>query len=332
MRLLLVKTSSLGDVIHNLPVVTDLQRRFPGVVIDWVVEAPFADIPRLHPGVDRVLTVAVRRWRKQLTQRRTWSEMRAFRRQLRQVRYDAIIDTQGLLKSAVIASLARGPLLGYDTNSAREPLASRFYSRRFAVDRGLHAVERNRRLAAQALDFELPPGSLDYGLAVAPLAADWVPAAYAVLLTATSRDDKLWPEADWIGLGQRLAAQGITPVLPAGSAIERKRAARIAAAVPGAVAAPALTVRELAALIAGARLAVGVDTGLTHLAAALRVPTVAIYTATEPGLTGVLGTGFFHNLGGKNGAPALAEVAAAAEDAVSHDRSEVATPPAAPDA
>lgn len=315
-RILLVKTSSLGDVIHNLPVVTDLQRQFPGAVIDWVVEAPFADIPRLHPGVNRVLTVAVRRWRKRLTERRTWTEMAQFRRHLRRERYDAIIDTQGLLKSALIASLARGLLLGYDANSAREPLASRLYSKRFAVDRRLHAVERNRLLAASALDYGLAAGSLDYGLAVPRLAADWIPASFGVLLTATSRDDKLWPEADWIGLGQRLATQGITPVLPAGSDVERARAARIAAAIPGAIAAPSLSVQELAGLLAGARLAVGVDTGLTHLAAALRVPTVAIYTATEPGLTGVLGTGFHCNLGGKRGGPPLAEVAAAAFDAL----------------
>lgn len=317
MRLLLVKTSSLGDVIHNLPVVTDLQRRFPGVVIDWVVEAPFADIPRLHPGVNRVLTVAVRRWRKQLTRRRTWAEMREFRRQLRRERYDGIIDTQGLLKSALIASFARGHLLGYDANSAREPLASRFYNRRFAVDRNLHAVERNRRLAARALNYDLPPDSLDYGLAVPPLAAVWLPPRYAVLLTATSRDDKLWPEGDWVGLGQQLTAQGVVPVLPAGNPAERERAARIAAAIPGAVAAPPLTVRELAGLLSGSRLAVGVDTGLTHLAAALRVPTVAIYTATEPGLTGVLSTGFYRNLGGTRRAPSLAEVAAATATSLS---------------
>lgn len=316
MRILLVKTSSLGDVIHNLPVVTDLRRQFPEATIDWVVEAPFADIPRLHPGVRHVLTVAVRRWRKQLTQRKTWTEIRAFRHALRQERYDAILDTQGLLKSALIASMARGPLFGHDANSAREPLASRFYCRRFAVDRSLHAVERNRLLAARAFDYALPVDSLDYGLAVPALTADWLAGRYAVLLTATSRDDKLWPESDWIGLGQRLVALGIAPVLPAGNPIERERAARIAAAVPGAVAAPPLRIRELAGLIAGARLAVGVDTGLTHLAAALRVPAVAIYTATEPGLTGVLGSGFFCNLGGKLGGPSLSEVIAAALAAI----------------
>lgn len=309
MRLLLVKTSSLGDVIHNLPVATDLARRFPGVVIDWCVEAPFADIPLLHPAIHAVQPVAIRRWRKNLLTRKTWREIGALRSNLRKHRYDGVLDTQGLLKSALVASAARGLRLGYAADSAREPLASRFYDRTFSVPRDVHAVERNRRLAAAALGYSLDDLPLDYGLQVAPLAADWLPAGpYAVLLTATSRDDKLWPEADWIALGRTLAERGLHCVLPAGTAIERARAERIAATIPQCVVAPAMAIRDLAALLAGARLAVGVDTGLTHLAAAVRTPVIALYTATDPGLTGVLGTGFHRNLGGKQHSPSVAEV------------------------
>ena len=308
MRILLVKTSSLGDVIHNLPVVSDIRRYLPDAKIDWCVEENFADIPRLHSGVDTVIPVALRRWRKSLLGPVTWREAIAARRALQARPYDAIVDTQGLLKSAIIARRARGPLSGYEPGSAREPVAACFYDRRFAVARDLHAVERNRRLAGAALGYD-PVGVPDYGISVPAAALPWLPAGpFAVLLTATSRDDKLWPEANWLLLGARLAEQGWRAVLPAGSDVERDRAARLAAGIPGAIAAPSMSLPELAALIGGARAVVGVDTGLSHLAVALDVPTVALYTATEPGLTGVLGAGFCRNLGGPGRIPEAADV------------------------
>lgn len=312
MRILIVKTSSLGDVIHNLPVVTDIRRHWPDAAIDWCVEESFAAIPRLHPGVGRVLPVAIRRWRKQLFDRGTWGEIAAWRHSLRERDYDAVLDTQGLLKSALLASQAIGPKLGYDAASAREPLAARFYDRHATVSRRLHAVVRNRELAAKALGYLLA-GEPDYGIAAPSSGFDWLPEGkpYLVFLTATSRDDKLWPESHWLALGQQLAAAGFAVALPAGNPIERARAARIAMAVPRAVAAPAMKLPALATLLAGARAVVGVDTGLSHLAVALAVPTVALYTATDPGLTGVLGSGFHRNLGGTQNTPSVAEVLAA---------------------
>lgn len=303
MRILIVKTSSLGDVIHNLPVISDIRRHFPQAQVDWCVEEGFSAIPRLHPGVRRVIPVAVRRWRKKLFQTTTWKEMAEFRRQLASETYDAIIDTQGLLKSALIASRAKGPRLGYAADSAREPAAARWYSRHFHVPRDLHAVIRNRRLVALALGYRAE-GEPDYGIETLPASFSWLPhRPYVVLLTATSRDDKLWPEAYWLALGHALNSLGISAILPGGSARERERAARLASAIPGALAAPAMSIPDLASLLSGARAAVGVDTGLTHLAVALKTPTVAIYTATDPGLTGVLGAGFHRNLGGRAQTP-----------------------------
>ena len=303
MRILIVKTSSLGDVIHNLPVVSDIKRHFPDAVIDWCVEESFAAIPQLHPGVGQIIPAALRRWRKQLFSAATWREIGRFRRTIQSGAYDAIVDTQGLLKSAVLARRARGPLSGYAADSAREPIAARFYDRHFSIAKDQHAVVRNRQLAAAALDYRLE-GAPDYGIAAAPAGFDWLPAApYVVFLTATSRDDKLWPEVHWQTLGQHLHTQGYTAVLPGGSSIERERATRLAAAIPGAMAAPPMTIPQLAALLAGSKAAIGVDTGLTHLAVGLKVPTVALYTATDPGLTGVLGAGFYRNLGGKAQTP-----------------------------
>jgi len=322
MRILLVKTSSLGDVIHNLPVVSDLARNFPGAQIDWIVEEAFAAIPRLHPAVRRVIPVAVRRWRKNLLSPRTWREMREFRRVISADFHDAVLDTQGLLKSALIAHQARGPRLGLDRDSAREPLAARFYDRSFAIPKNLHAVERNRQLAAAALAYSLTAPllpALDYGIRALtpagserlPSPAPWLPAGdYAVLLTATSRTDKEWPEADWIALGRALGERGLRCVLPAGSAVERERAARLAAALDGAIAAPPLDIAALAGLMAGARIVIGVDTGLTHLAAALDRPTVGIFCGSDPRLTGVFAGERAINLGGSGAPPAAQAVIA----------------------
>lgn len=315
MRILLVKTSSLGDVIHNLPVVSDLQRQHPGARIDWVVEENFLDLPHLHPGVGRVIPVAIRRWRKSLLSAETWREIGMFRQTLQAVDYDHVVDTQGLIKSALVTRLARlsrqGHRCGHDRNSIREPLASFFYGRTFAVARSLHAVERNRTLVAAALGYReaLPRLPLDYGIQLAPLADSWLPGSpYVVLLSATSRADKLWPEDHWIQLGQALHARGLRCVLPAGNPAERERAQRIAAAIPQAVAAPPLGMKDLARLLAGANRVAGLDTGLTHLGAALNRPTVALFTGSDPGLTGVHAGPSAINLGGAGQTPTVADV------------------------
>ncbi len=305
--ILLVKTSSLGDVIHNLPVVSDLRRHWPELAIDWVVEESFAEIPRLHPGVRSVLPVAIRRWRRALGRRATWQEIIHFRQQLRSQCYDLVIDTQGLVKSALITRLADGLRCGYERGVAREPLAALFYDSHYAIPATAHAVERNRWLAAAACQYS-PDLPLRYGIHAEP--SPTRQNAYCVLLTATSRDDKLWAEAHWQALGQALAAQGLQCLLPAGNPRERERAARIAAAIPDAEALPPSSLTELASLLAGARGVVGVDTGLTHLAAALDRPVVALYVATEPGLTGVHAGPQAINLGGKGQCPAPAEVLA----------------------
>lgn len=313
MHLLLVKTSSLGDVIHNLPVVSDLRRAFPEAAIDWCVEESFAEIPRLHPEVAEVIPVAVRRWRKHLGNAQTWKEMRAFRHRVGTTDYDAVLDTQGLLKSGLICRLAQGVRYGYSAEVARERLAARFYDKTFVIPPNAHAVVRNRWLGAAAFDYPVDY-PLDYGITTPMIELPWLTAKrHAVLLTATSRDDKLWPETHWMALGQALKKRGLSPVLPSGSAVERARAERIAAGIPGAVVAPRLGLRELAAAIGRATIAFGVDTGLAHLATALRVPTVALYVTTDPALTGVLGSGFFRNLGGIGQTPSVAEVLNAAE-------------------
>ncbi len=287
-RILLIKTSSLGDIVHNLPVVTDIHMHIPQATIDWVVEAPFADIPRLHPQVRNVIQVATRRWRGALRRRQTWREIRAFKQQLQAENYDVVLDTQGLLKSVLLTKLAHGPSYGRDVASAREPLAGYFYDHKFRVARGRHAVVRNRDLAAQALGYPLLQTPPNYGVhAPAEALPQELSAPYVVCLHGTSRASKHWPKPYWINLVRELVTRGLRPVLPWGDSAEHKRAFDIAETVPGAVVLPRLPLGRLASVLAHAKAVIGVDTGLVHLAAALDVPTVALYTDTSPLLTGV---------------------------------------------
>ena len=311
-NILLIKTSSLGDVVHNLPVVSDIRARFPNARIDWVVEEAYRDIVGMHPGVHRAIAVALRRWRGNVLKPAHWREFGQFRHALSGMRYDCVIDTQGLVKSAVLARAASGTRHGYAAASAREPLAAKFYDLTHVVARDLHAVARNRRLAALALGYELP-AVFDYGIAAPAAAAAIAPGPYCVLLHATGRPEKLWAEPAWQRLGGELARQGYAPVLPWGDAAERARSERIARALPAAIVPPALGILGMTGLLAGAQAVIGVDTGLTHLATALGRPVVALFCGTDPGLYGVYASrgAPVRNLGGTRMAPEVSEVLAA---------------------
>ena len=314
MRLLIVKTSSMGDVVHAMPVVNDIRRHHPQAEIDWLVEAPFAAIPQMHPGIHRVLPMAWRKWRGQLTKPATWQAMGRLRGELRGGRYEGVLDLQGLLKSALWARQAGSPVLGYDKHSIREPAAAWLYQHTMAVPRQLEAMQRCRLLAAAHLGYliDSPP---DFGLR-AP-AATWKPRApYAVLIPNASRPEKLWIERHWVEVGKRLQERGWMPVVLWGRPEEQTLAERIAAGCDGDV--PSfLRVGEMAALLAGAHQVVGLDTGFTHLAAALGRPTLGIYCDHEPGLAGICGPGRVASIGGKGQVPGRNEVLALLEQQIS---------------
>jgi heptosyltransferase-1 len=311
-KILLVKTSSLGDVVHNLPVASDIRAADPAAEIDWVVEESMAAIPRMHPAVARTFPVAIRRWRTGFLGARVREEIGAFLRSLKQQSYDAVIDTQGLLKSALVTWCARGVRHGLDFASAREPL-SLFYDRTHSIPWTLHAVERNRLLAAQALGYSVSRAP-DYGIRAPGAKFSWLPGGrYAVLLHATSSADKLWAEENWRALGAFLDTRGIRSIVPWGSAPERGRSERVAGAIPNAVVPPQLALEEMAALLGGAVAVAGVDTGLTHIAGALKTPTIGIYGGPwDPAATGIYGCARALNLGRPGRPPEAAEVIAAA--------------------
>lgn len=313
MKLLIVKTSSMGDVVHALPAISDIRRLRPGVVIDWLVEAPFAAIPRLHPAVRRVLPLGWRKWRKSLLQRETRAAMTALRDELRSESYDLVLDLQGLLKSVMWGLQARGPLVGYDRASIREPLAALCYQRTAGVSRELHAVERCRRLAAAHLAYPIPPEPPDFGIHAPPPGSWQAPVLGAALIPCASRPEKLWPEDRWIAVGQRLVQARLKPVVLWGNEDERQRAERIAAGCDGLVP-PFLTVAETAAVLGQARHVVGLDTGFSHLGAAFGAPTIGIYCDHEPGLAGITGPGRVASLGGKGQVPTCDAVLAKLEE------------------
>jgi len=291
-RILLVKVSSLGDVVHNMPLVHDLRARWPGAEIDWVVEEGYVDLVRLLPEVNRVIPFALRRWRKRFWQGAVWHEIGAVRDALRQHRYDAVIESQGLLKTAVVARVAArapgAPIIGLGNatqGSGYEPAARLLYTDAVRVPRQTHSVRRSRLLGAALTGMAPADPPRFFGPAARNLRVDdpiWagLPARYAVCFHATAGAKKKWPVASWHALGQRLHAEGLTVLLPWGNEAERRAAEEIAAGVPRAQVLPRFSVMQGFGLINRAEVVVGVDTGLVHIAAALCRPTVEIYTAT----------------------------------------------------
>lgn len=295
MRVLIIKTSSMGDVLHALPALTDAMHAIPAIRFDWVVEEGFAQIPSWHPAVDRVLPVAIRRWRKHWFGSQVREERVVFKRALQSRDYDAVIDAQGLMKSAALVTrLAKGEKHGQDSRSAREPFASWWYDKRHEVSKLQHAVQRTRELFAKSLGYQLPDTTGDYAIAqhftqALPADAD----RYLVFLHATTRDNKHWPEDHWRELIGLMQPSGLKIKLPWGAEHEHQRAVRLAEGFDFVEVLPRLTLEQVARTLAGARAVVSVDTGLSHLAAALDRPNITLYGPTDPGLIGGYGKNQF---------------------------------------
>jgi len=334
-RILIVRTSSLGDLVHMLPAISDIARHVPGAVIDWVAEEAFAEIPGWHPAVHEVIKVAHRRWRKAWWSAPVKAERRALAERLRAVQYDVVLDMQALLKSAWLVRQTRGVRHGLDWRSAREPLASLFYQVRHRVEFWQPAVIRQRQLAALAFGYTYG-GPPDFGLqafaqeaqaqaracAAAPeecarphhhLNTD---RGYAVIMPSASRDDKLWPEDDWRAVFARVRQAGCTLRLLAGSAQEAERAQALVAGMDGVEVLPRMDLTAIARQLAGARIMVGLDSGLTHLSAALGRPTVGIYRASTPVRTPLIGSNFTASLGDRGAPPSRGAVLASVDQAL----------------
>jgi heptosyltransferase-1 len=307
MRVLLAKTSSMGDIIHTLPALTDAAQAIPEIRFDWLIEPSFAEIPAWHPQVDRIIPVALRRWRKEIFSARTRKEWGALRDKLSEDRYDMILDAQGLVKSAILMFAAQGTRVGLDWASARESLASLIYQRKCRVNFYQHAVVRMRELFSKALEYPLPSTPPTFGLHLDRFRQFAAPEKYIVFLHGTTWTSKQWPESYWQQLAKLVSAHGYRIRISGGNPAEVARAERIAASCPDSVdVMPYLKIAEMAALLANAQAAIAVDTGFGHLAAAMGVPTVSIYGSTNPEFTSALGDRSVHLAADFSCAPCLA--------------------------
>jgi heptosyltransferase-1 len=330
-KILLVKLSSLGDVLHNLPIVWDLRARLPHAQIDWVIEEGYVHL--LEPlrsrngfrGIDRIIPFGLRRWKKNLLKLSTWQDFFTFKRQLQEVSYDIIIETQGLLKSAMVCSLANkssncivAGLANATEFSGYEPIARSFYNQSVQVPTQCHAVDRSRWVMSSALNWplvdrtvvpqfypELYQRFLDINSREVSQAFKQ---PYVLCFHSTAREAKRWSNQNWIALGKELTSKGYQLVFPWGNAKERAVSVEIANAVPGSVVPEAFSIEEAFSMISGAALTVGVDTGLTHLAAVLNKPTVEIYCDSPRWKTEGYWSNHIRNVGDIKTPPRVAEV------------------------
>jgi heptosyltransferase-1 len=319
LKILLVRVSSLGDVLHNLPMVADLLRHFPGATIDWVVEEGYVSLVRLNPHVRKIIPWALRRWRKSLSKAETRAEIKGFFRTLREEEYDVVFDTQGLLKTGVIMGAARtrkgGKKVGLangSEGSGYEGISRIFHTESIPLDPRTHAVARGRLVAGAALGYVVDSAP-DFGLPDPDPAArpPFLPSEdYAVFFHGTARDAKKWAKANWIETARALAPMPV--LLPWGSEREHQEARALAAEMPNATVLPRLSMMDAVALAQHASLAIGVDTGLTHIAAAFYRPTVEIYCDSPKWKTEGNWSEHIVNLGDQGAPPAASLVIAAA--------------------
>jgi heptosyltransferase I len=314
-KILIVRTSSLGDLVHMLPAISDISHHVPQARIDWIVEENFAEIPAWHPAVNEVIKVAHRRWRKHWWSAQTRAERAALRRDLGGRRYDIVLDMQGLLKSVWLVRQTHGVRHGLDLRSAREPLASFFYDVRHRVKFWQPAVTRQRELAAATFGYTYK-GAPDFGLRALTQDARIEP--YAVIMPSASRDDKLWPAQNWRRVFEHLRKQGLALKLLAGNAVELERAQALVAGDSQAQVLPRMDLRDIATVLASARIMVGLDSGLTHLSAGLGRPTIGIYQASTPVRTPLQGSAYTASLGERGHAPSADAVVGAIQQALAY--------------
>ena len=344
-KILLVKLSSLGDVLHNLPIVWDLRKRLPHAQIDWIVEEAYVHL--LEPlkttedfkGIDRIIPVAFRRWRKSLFSLRTWCEFFAMRKALQATTYDVLLETQGLLKSALVCALSKKSHnavvagLGNATeHSGYEPMARMFYTESVHVPLKYHAIDRSRSVMCSAFDWPLLNRNDEPPLFYPPEFVQQLPlllfeglkkaeqgglVPYVVCFHSTARAAKRWPNEHWVELGKTLSNQGYQVILPWGSEAEMRVSALIASQIPGAIVPRAFSIEEAYFLVAHAALTIGVDTGLTHLSAVLGKPTVEIYCDSPRWKTEGYWSGVIANVGDMQKTPPVDEVINAVKRVIS---------------
>ncbi|NEN75563.1 lipopolysaccharide heptosyltransferase I [Pelistega sp. NLN82] len=313
-KILIVRSSSLGDLVHMLPAISDIAKYVPDAQIDWVVEEVFQEIPSWHPAVHEVIPIAHRKWRKSWWSQASRQARQAFKEKMNQRHYDVVLDMQALMKSIWVVRQTHGERHGLDWKSAREPLASLFYDVKHRVEFWQPAVTRQRLLASLAFHYTYE-GEPDFGLQRFTTGVEIEP--YAVIMPSASRDDKLYPEKDWHAIFDKLTEKGLSLKLLAGNERESERAKALVAHYDNAEVLPRMNLTGVAQVLAKSHIMVGLDSGLTHLSAALGRPTIGIYSASTPVRTPLVGAGFTASLGDRGVPPSREIVLNKVEQALS---------------
>lgn len=292
-RILFIKMTSLGDLIHALPAFTDAKNIYPDLKIDWVIDQSFSEVAHWHTAVDQIYTTSHRNWRKNLL-----SSLRPISqlvKTLRSNRYDWIIDGQGNFKSALLSACMRGPKAGFDRHSIREPIASLAYGKKCSISLQAHAIQRLRELLAHCLNYSCPTTPPDFQIlrdrfTPSPIP---LPSSYVVFIHNAAWKTKLWPESHGLKLIQMALDEGYSILLPWGNEEERQRALRFAID-KRAIVLPKLSLSQLGTILLGAKGCLSMDTGLSHLIAALNIPAVTLYGSTDSGRIGTSGENQLH--------------------------------------
>ena len=290
LRVLITKLASMGDLIHLLPALSDARKAHPDIIFDWMVDKNFYEIASLHPAINKTILTNHRVWRSNLSKAVTWREFSSMVHTLREQSYDLVIDAQGNIKSAILSLFAKGPTVGFNGNSIQEWGAHFLYKKTFSASKNLHAIERLRTLFAKALDYPLPKTPPSYQISKEKLIKPpiFIPSSFLLFVPIASHTSKLWPEENWKTLIEKALSLGHSILIPSGNLEEEKRAKRLAR-LPGVIALPRLTLSEIGFLALHAKAVVSLDTGISHIAAALGTPTVSLYGPTNPFLTGTIG-------------------------------------------
>lgn len=307
MRVLIIKLTSMGDLMHALPALTDAVKAIPNIEFDWVVDKTFSEVPLWHPAVKNVITTAHRQWKKNIIQ--SWREglLSQFNQKLNKYDYDLVIDLQNNMKSATVSWFYKGDVHGFDKGYCRERFAYKAYKHRYAIPENQHAINRIRQILSQALAYPLVDSLPDYGTNFEqydlPELNFVLPEKYLIFVHNASWLSKIWPLTSWQGLINKVVDHGYSVLLPCGNDEEQQRAQQIAAVNEKAHALPRLTLNEIAALTYRADGAMCSDTGLAHLAAVAGTPAQTIYGATDTDLIGTVGRHQHHIVSEMNCAP-----------------------------
>lgn len=289
-KVLIIKMSSMGDIIHTFPALRDLKDNDPSLECHWVVEEEFIDIANINNDIDHVIVIALRRWRNKLYHYNTWKEISNFIRLLREHNYEYIIDPQGILKSAFLSLLARGNTYGYAIDTIREKIASYFYQHKILLHNNNHAITKIRLLFASIFSYSINQKIVSYNLSNYTIELNnYLPSQYIFFLHGTSKQNKCWAVTKWHDLAKRYAATGMTVVCTYSNEKERIIALEITQDIPLAICLPKMSLWELAYIIRKATGLVGVDTGLVHLGAAYDIPMISLYGPTPVELIGTIG-------------------------------------------